>query len=250
MPAKYLIRLDDACSTCNLSKWTAIEKILDDFGVAPIVAVVPDNKDPNLVNDDENPDFWLMVKHWQEKGWYIAMHGYQHVYHEVSRKKLVLPFYDRSEFGGLSLEEQKIKIRNSMEIFRQNGIKPRLWVAPGHSFDKTTLKALATEVPFRIVSDGIAFSSYSYEGFYFVPQQLWRVKKRYFGFWTICLHPDTMTEQSIESFRSDLSQSFVKDSLVSLGAVELTSKNKDLPGKLFSLFFWLRYRLAALIKTR
>jgi hypothetical protein len=59
-----------------------------------------------------------------------------------------------------------------------------------------------------------------------------------------------MTEQSIESFRSDLSQSFVKDSLVSLGAVELTSKNKDLPGKLFSLFFWLRYRLAALIKTR
>ncbi len=73
MPAKYLIRLDDACSTCNVSNWSAIEDILDDFVVAPIVAVVSDNKDPKLMNDIENPDFWSMVRQWAfHKGWRLC----------------------------------------------------------------------------------------------------------------------------------------------------------------------------------
>ena len=41
MTAKYLIRLDDACDTSNLSKWAEIERILDNFSVKPIVAVIP-----------------------------------------------------------------------------------------------------------------------------------------------------------------------------------------------------------------
>jgi len=243
MPAKYLIRLDDACSTCNLSKWNAIEKILDDFDVAPIVAVVPENKDPNLVNDDENPDFWSMVKRWQGKDWSIAMHGYQHTYHYVDRRKLLFPFYDRSEFGGLTVEEQRLKINNSLGIFRKNKIEPTLWVAPGHSFDELTLSALAYEVPFRTISDGIAFAPYMYEGFNFLPQQLWRVKKKSFGTWTVCLHPDTMSEQEIANFRAELAKPYMHGKCIHVNDIQFKGGRKDIFSSMFSFYFWTRWRL-------
>ena len=45
---KYLIRLDDACQQANWPNWHRIENILNLYGIKPIVAVIPDNKDPNL----------------------------------------------------------------------------------------------------------------------------------------------------------------------------------------------------------
>lgn len=113
-----------------------------------------------------------MIRRWQKKGWFFAMHGYEHLYHEASRQKLILHFDDRSEFGSLPLEDQKIKIKKLLKIFRQNSVEPTFWVAPRHSFDQNTLKALAYEAPFKTVSGGIAISPYSYQSFNFVPQQL------------------------------------------------------------------------------
>ena len=45
---KYIVRLDDACETHNISKWTAIEKILDQYSIKPIVGVIPSNEDKKL----------------------------------------------------------------------------------------------------------------------------------------------------------------------------------------------------------
>lgn len=250
MKAKYIIRLDDACDTSNLAKWNKIEEILDNFGISPIVAVIPDNKDQTLNHDPSNPAFWKMVKRWEEKGWSIAMHGYQHTFHVVNRKRLVFPYYDRSEFGGLSLEEQKNKIRSSLKIFRKNKIEPRLWVAPAHSFDEMTLRALADETQINVVSDGISFATFYRNGFYFIPQQLWSIKKKRFGIWTVCLHPDTMMDEDFDKFRLDLSNESVRNNMVQVDDIELIKKGKSILGYLFSGYFWSRYRLVSLLKGR
>jgi len=249
MAAKYLIRLDDACETSNLDKWNAIEATLDAFGIKPIVAVIPDNQDETLTYQGKNLGFWSMVKRWEEKGWSIAMHGYQHRYHYVDRRKLLFPFYDQSEFGGLSVEEQRLKIKNSLRIFRENSVEPTLWVAPGHSFDEVTLSALAHEVSFRTISDGIAYAPYMYKGFNFLPQQLWRAKKKSFGTWTVCLHPDTMSDQAIADFKRDLAQQHMQGKYISLNDVEFMGRKKDIVSRLFSFYFWTRYRLVNLIKN-
>lgn len=248
MSASYIIRLDDACNTSDLNKWKAIEEILDEFDVKPVVAVIPDNQDSTLKFESENTDFWQMIKRWEEKGWAIAMHGYQHKYHFVNKRRLVLPYYDRSEFGGLSLEDQQNKIRKSLDIFRANHIEPKLWVAPGHSFDEVTLEALRREVPFRLVSDGIAFQPYSYKGFTFVPQQLWSIVEKKFGTWTICLHPDTMSLQDINVFKVAIAKGFIRDNLISLGQVSNLERRKGLASSVFSAWFWFRYRLVSFIK--
>ena len=70
--AKYLIRLDDACETQDESKWSAIERLLNDFDIKPIVAVIPCNSDTSLHFDKENKNFWKKVKIWEKKGWTIA----------------------------------------------------------------------------------------------------------------------------------------------------------------------------------
>ena len=38
----------------------------------------------------------------------------------------------RSEFAGISLEQQKEKIRSGVKIFRENGHDPQVFFAPSH----------------------------------------------------------------------------------------------------------------------
>ena len=140
-------------------RWSMVEKVLDEFAIRPIVAVVPDNKDPKLDVDARSESFWNTVRSWAAKGWAVAMHGHTHVMHPTT-EPLLLPFYQRSEFAGLTLDQQAEKIRTSRRIFLEQGVDPKIWVAPAHSFDSLTLKALAAETPIRIVSDGIAWNTY------------------------------------------------------------------------------------------
>src|SRR5262245_38354882 len=73
--SRYLIRFDDICSTMNWLVWDAIESQLIRYAVRPILAVVPDNRDPNLIVDPPRSDFWERVRRWQSRGYTIALHG-------------------------------------------------------------------------------------------------------------------------------------------------------------------------------
>ena len=247
--AKYLIRLDDACHTSNLEKWQALENIFDEFSILPIVAVIPNNKDTTLFYSSHNNTFWEKIEAWQKKGWSIAMHGYEHKYHYVDKRKLLLPFYSRSEFAGLDLQQQKTKIQNSLDIFKKFNIEPKLWVAPSHSFDEVTLDALRDIVDFRIVSDGISFFPYSYKGFIFIPQQLWGFVPKNAGIWTICLHPDTMSFAEIDAFRDTILENSTSNIFISLEDVAVTSRPKLIMCHIFSFYFWSRYKLVTFLKS-
>jgi len=249
MNAKYLFRLDDASPFANTKKWKVIEDIFKRYEILPIVAVIPDNKDPELMHQKYDPNFWKRVREWESMGWEVAMHGYQHVFHKVERMQNVIPFYNRSEFSGLTLFEQEEKIRRSREIFLENGLNPKVWVAPAHAFDYTTLKALANAANIKIVSDGISLSPYYKRGFYFLPQQLWSIKKKKLGFWTICLHPDSMTESEINDLELQLSSHDILKNTISLADVILVNNNKTILDFCFSALFYFRFFASSIYRN-
>lgn len=211
-PARYMIRLDDACPSMAHAKWARFEDVFARFGVKPIVAVVPDNQDPNLQRDAVDPTFWDTVRAWADKGWRIALHGHTHVY--TTREKGLVPLNARSEFAGVPAEEQRRKIATGYSLLQEKGLAPKIWVAPAHSFDLHTLEALRQETDIRIISDGLATAPYTEHGFTWLPAQNWRVKKKSTGLWTSCYHPNDTPEKELkilESFLQDNAAALVDD---------------------------------------
>ncbi len=51
-PAQYLLRFDDLCPTMAASRWAPFERLIGEFGIQPILAVVPENQDPELAIDE------------------------------------------------------------------------------------------------------------------------------------------------------------------------------------------------------
>jgi peptidoglycan/xylan/chitin deacetylase (PgdA/CDA1 family) len=215
MPSQFLLRFDDFCPTMNWPVWHQLEQILMDADVKPILSVIPDNRDSAFYCAAPHADFWERVRAWQARGWTIGLHGYQHIYHTASSGALGI--HSGSEFAGLPLAEQAEKIERGLEIFRREAIEPKVWVAPGHSFDHLTLEALAG-AGLRCISDG--FSPFPYEddaGLFWIPQQMWRFRRMPFGLWTICMHPNNWSDASLGRFSANISK--YRDRIVSFDAV-------------------------------
>jgi hypothetical protein len=202
MESRYLLRFDDICPTMNWAVWEVIERDLVRHNVRPILAVVPDNRDPNLMCDPPAPDFWDRVRQWQKAGYTIALHGYQHVY--VNSNKGLMRLTPHSEFAGLPYEEQEAKLRQALAIFAEQGVRAEAWVAPSHSFDRTTLKVLAG-LDLKVISDGLwPWPHVDEDHFFWLPQQLWDFYPRSAGAWTVCCHHNSWSEKRIESFSRNL----------------------------------------------
>lgn len=240
MNARYLIRLDDACPTMDRRRWALLEQVLDAHAIRPIVAVVPDNRDPTLAVDSPDDCFWDKARAWQAKGWTLAMHGHTHVMH-ATRHPILVPYYARSEFAGLGLDAQTAKIRAAWRQFLAQGIEPRIWVGPAHSFDTTTLVALREETSIRVVSDGIALDAYFQHGFHWIPQQLWRMVARSSGLWTVCLHPNQLSESEIGVLDETLRGQF-RGMIIGSENVRLNRRRRSPRSWLYHHYFWWRWR--------
>ena len=94
------------------------------------------------------------MRTWQARGWCLALHGYDHVY--LSGSGGLNPVNARSEFAGLPLEAQKEKISAGLALLREQGIEPRVFFAPSHTFDENTLTALKECSRIRHISDTVA----------------------------------------------------------------------------------------------
>ena len=80
MNNQYLIRLDDACPTMNGAKWKRALDILDRYQICPMIGIIPHNEDEKQMIDAPDSTFWDKARMWEEKGYAIAMHGYNHCY--------------------------------------------------------------------------------------------------------------------------------------------------------------------------
>lgn len=186
----------------NWKVWAEVQNVLLEFKVAPLMAVVPDNRDPGLVVSDHNPKFWEQVREWQRLGWSIGLHGYQHTF--ATTNSGILGINNYSEFSGLPEAEQESKLRRALEIFAREGANPDVWVAPGHSFDHSTVKLLHA-LGLRQISDGFFLGPRRDKlGMLWIPQQLWRFRRMPLGIWTVCFHINTWNGDQISRFRADV----------------------------------------------
>lgn len=151
MNNKILIRFDDLCPTMNFEQWSKATRILDEYNIKPLIGVVPDNIDSELIIDREKEWFWSYLVDLQKKGYKIAMHGYQHSY-DIKKKGLISRGLN-SEFAGHPYEIQYSKIKKGKEILKKHGIDTEVFFAPSHSYDKNTLLALKNN-GFKYMSDG------------------------------------------------------------------------------------------------
>ena len=228
---KYWIRFDDVCPTMDWKIWNEVESVLLRYNVKPILAVVPDNKDPYLMVDKEEKDFWKKVRRWQSLGWYIGIHGFQHkILGKIKTK--YFPRESVTEFAGLSYREQEAKIEKSLEIFRNEGIETDLWIAPGHTFDDTTLKILQ-ERKLNVVSDRFFPRITDNNGFIWIPIHFWRIREMPFGKWGFCLHSNEFKKEDLEALRTFIKKN--KDDIIDVK--KLLKENKVRKSSIVDSFF-------------
>ncbi|WP_051233782.1 DUF2334 domain-containing protein [Butyrivibrio sp. NC3005] len=202
---KIAIRMDDITPDMDYQKFERFISLLKKYNVTALLGIVPDNKDAKLSIDMPRCDFWDEVLKLQEEGFVLAMHGYNHVY--TTRKGGLIPLNHQSEYAGLSFERQDEMIRKGKEILESHGIKTDFFMAPSHTFDKNTLKALKKNGFLRI-TDGFGDCPYEYMEMIFYPisfrksKALSTARK---GTVTFVVHANTMKEKEYEQYEKILS---------------------------------------------
>ena len=235
----YLIRLDDASDRMHIENWARIQRLLDENGIKPLVGVIPLNRDPLMEQFPMDPMFWDKARRWQEKGWRIALHGYEHVY--STQCAGINPVHNKSEFAGHPLEIQREKIREGLRILKEKGLHPTAFFAPSHTFDRNTLEALRLESDIRVISDTVANDTYCRYGFTFVPQQAGRVRELPFKVTTICLHPNFTTDREfdeIEAFFKSHPGQFLDPN-----AIMPTTRKRSLLDRGYEFAYFLKRKL-------
>lgn len=202
MKEKFLfVRIDDVCPTMNWAKFNQVMNLLREYNVKPLLGVVPSNKDENLMCDAEANDFWQKIKAFQKEGCVIAQHGFDHVY--VTQDGGILNINPRSEYAGLSYDEQYEKLKRGREILSEHNITANVFMAPSHSYDKNTLKALS-DLGFLYITDGFGASVYKSKNIIFIPSEHWYEIHKLKGVATLCVHPNTMTDKDFEELKASL----------------------------------------------
>ncbi|HTL58615.1 MAG TPA: DUF2334 domain-containing protein [Candidatus Limnocylindrales bacterium] len=201
---RFLLRFDDICPTMRWETWSEIERSLITHGIKPVLAVVPDNRDPVLQVDPPVANFWEHVRRWQELGWTIAMHGYQHLY--VAQHGGLVTRRRKSEFASLPAAEQEEKLRRGMQIFGEERIKSRVWIAPGNAFDATTV-SLLPRFGIDVISAGWFWGPFmGPHEMTWLPCQLSILRPVPAGFWSVCYHHNSWTQTDLSEFQKDLDQ--------------------------------------------
>jgi predicted deacetylase len=202
MAPRYIVRFDDICPTMNWTVWDQVEAALIEHGVRPLLAVVPDNRDPDLAVAPARADFWERVRRWQAAGWTIGLHGHQHVF--ATKDAGIVGLNAFSEYAGLPQQRQREALQAALAIFDAERVKADVWIAPAHSFDETTLDLLR-EAGLSRISDGFfLFPGTDRLGNLWVPQQLWEFAWRPIGVWTVCHHINAWSAADVARFRRNL----------------------------------------------
>ena len=208
--AQYLFRLDDITPTMHWGRFWAVMALFRRFKVRPLLGIVPDNQDPSLMVERAAPDFWKVMQQLRdEKLVDISQHGYQHTLSARPGLPLIGRSYgikEHSEFAGDSYGSQLERIDAGQKILETHNLGTSYFMAPNHSFDVNTLRALKT-CGFSALSDGISLFPFRREGLTFVPQQLWRPAWLPCGTITVCLHSNELRPHDVKGIREFLRSS-------------------------------------------
>ena len=194
-----LIRLDDIAENMNWDLMEKSELLFEEYGIKPVLGVIPNNNDNELLSYSKKNNFWEQVRNWRDKGWEIAMHGYTHVYDKICKNEDYFNYGGGSEFCGHTLETQISRIKNGLQKFKNEKIKIRSFFAPNHTYDKNTFIALKN---FRIneVIDGYGLMPYIENDIKFIPQLFYKVFALPFGIQTLQIHLNYWEQKDFDNF--------------------------------------------------
>lgn len=203
---QILLRFDDLHSSMNWRMWDKIERLLDDYDIQPIVAVIPKNEDKSLVFGEINLETDTRFYEMHIKGYEVSLHGFNHVYDSFDAG--IFGLSKRSEFAGVNFDIQKTKLTEGIKIFEGFGVRPRCWVGPNHSYDNSTVQIL-NELGFQIISDGFHRIPYMLtENILLIPQQKWKMRANFPGIVTVCYHHNNWDESMFKKFAQDLQKNY------------------------------------------
>jgi hypothetical protein len=242
-PAQYLLRFDDLCPTMDRARWERFLPLFRRFRLCPILAVVPENCDPDLNVDAPDAEFWAKMRELEAAGATIGLHGYRHVC--ATRGKSLIPLHAESEFAGLPEDAQRLWIQAGLTKLRAEGLHPKMWVAPRHGFDQATLRALRSE-GIDALSDGFATEPFQEHGFTWIPQQLWAPVQKQSGVWTICLHANSATDDQVRALEIFLERFAAQFTSANRVLLEWPKRRRTIADRVFHHRLVMRIRGARL----
>lgn len=204
-----LIRLDDIAENMNWDLMKKIELLFEEYSIKPILGVIPENKDSELLSHPKKNDFWEQVRNWRDKGWEITMHGYNHVYDKFSKNEDYFNYGGGSEFCGHSLEIQILRIKNGLEKFKAEKIKIKSFFAPNHTYDKNTFIALKSSGINEVV-DGYGLMPYIENDIKFIPQLFYKVLMLPFGIQSTQIHLNKWNQKDFDNFKNFIKKNSTK----------------------------------------
>ena len=197
MSTKIIVRFDDICPNLNWDKFLLIKNKLQDLGIRSILGVIPDNKDKSFLKFEHKENFFDLINHYKNFGDTIAQHGTHHKY--TTNSSGILKINNRSEYAGHDFKYQFELIKKGKQILENNNCWQPVFMAPSHSFDENTLRAL-NKLGFKSISDGYGFFPYKKKGIDLVPQISSRPFNTGFGLSTICIHTNNLNKKNIKNF--------------------------------------------------
>ena len=197
---KTAIRLDDITPDMDYSKFNKLKQILDTYQIKPLIGVVPFNEDSNLRRSENNPDFADMIRNLEKEGYVIALHGYHHVY--TTKKGGLFPLNHFSEYAGVPYERQLQMIQEGKKAILDMSISTSIFMAPAHSYDTNTLKALK-KCGFTAITDGFGKRPYRRKGLTFYPIAMKRQDcfKDKAGYTTLVIHANSIEEDEFKQYQ-------------------------------------------------
>ena len=206
---KILIRFDDVAENMNWHLMNKCEVLFDKLNIKPVMGVIPNNEDKDLLIYPKKENFWNVVKNWQSKGWEIAMHGYNHIYDKDTEKKDFFKYGGKSEFFGHTLINQSNKIKKGLEIFEKNNIKIRTFFSPNHTYDLNTFEALKSSGINEVI-DGYGLKPYIENNIKFIPQLFYKPIFLPFGLQTTQIHLNYWGDKEFDKFYDLISKNYKK----------------------------------------
>lgn len=195
---KITVRMDDITPDMDWKSFEAFLGLFDKYGIKPLLGIVPCNRDPKLQIDEAAPDFYQRMKKLQQEGYCLAMHGCYHVYETGCGG--CFPLNRQSEFAGRPEAEQRALLTAGKEMLEKEGIHTAIFMAPGHTLDKTTVKVLR-ELGFSYITDGYGKRPYRRWGMTWLPISF--LQRLLFsdrdGTATLVIHANNSSQQVLEA---------------------------------------------------
>ena len=227
-----LIRFDDIAPNMNWKMMDKCEKLLNEYKIKPVIGVIPNNQDKELLTYEKREKFWEIVKQWQNKNWTVAMHGYTHVYDIETQKKDYFKYGGKSEFFGHSFQEQLSRLEKGKKIFEQNNIDINTFFAPNHTYDLNTFNALKKVGIYRVI-DGYGLSPFIKNEMKFLPQLFYKLIFIPFGIQATQLHINYWKENDFENFEYFIKKN--KEKIIDIDTA-FSKKNENLLIKILNIF--------------